>query len=89
MRNEDNAAGRCLKYKLSERVDMSFMRLSGHMKRISEEKLMKIIYGTEVYGTRQSSRPRTGGLDDVIEALKEKSMTIQQFGRSVQDKKMT
>ena len=61
------------------------MKWYGHMKRMSGERLVRVIYGAGVAGAKVKGRSQTRWLG-VRKVLGEGGMTIQQAGRCMEDR---
>jgi hypothetical protein len=54
-----------------ERMKVNKLRWFGHMERMSEERLTKIVYKAERMGERRCSRPRIGWMERIENILRE------------------
>jgi hypothetical protein len=60
-----------LKWSIVERMKVNKLRLFGHMERMNDERMTKIIYRAERMGERSRGRPRMGWVEGIESILKE------------------
>jgi hypothetical protein len=59
------------KWSIKERMKVNKLRWFGHMERMNDERMNKIIYRTERMGETRRGRPRMGWVEGIENILKE------------------
>ena len=70
----------------SEKVEQNVLRWFGHIERMSDERLVKRMYNSDILGARRRGRPRKRWVDEVNESLVRRGLSIQEARECVQDR---
>ena len=86
IRNEEIRRRVGVQNDLSGRVERCVLRWFGHVERMDDERLAKMVYASGVDGRRGRGRPNRVWLDGVKEALNERGWTLEQARVTVHDR---
>ena len=77
VRNEEVRRRVGVKRSLSERAEERSLSWFGHLERMSDERLTKRVYDSDVGGTRRRGRPCLGWMEGVRRAVEKRGMTVE------------
>ena len=78
VRNEVVRVRTGVRRELVARVDMNVLRWFGHVKRMSNERLLKKVMNAKVDGRSSRGRPRFGWMDGVKRALNDQKIDVRE-----------
>ena len=76
-----------LERELASRADQRVLRWFGHVERMDEYRMARMVLMVEVSGERVRGRPRLGWMDGVKVALGNRGMTVEAARQCAKDRK--
>ena len=77
VRNEDVCRRAGIETELASRADQRVLSWFGHVERLDEYRMARIVLMADESGVRVRGRPRLGWMDDVMMALGSRGMTVE------------